>query len=64
MGNAGGGGGKSLDLPLGLGGGGLFLATDSIITNRKAITIKNVFIIVFILYLKTTLTFTLQLTSR
>ena len=39
-------------LPLGFGTGGLFLATVSTIPNRKAITIKKAFTIVFILVLK------------
>lgn len=39
-------------LPLGLGTGGLFLATVSTVPNRKAITIKKIFTIVFILVLK------------
>ena len=51
MGN-GGGFITSLVLPLELGTGGLFLATVSTIPNRKAITIKKIFTIVFILVLK------------
>ena len=53
MGNPSGGGG-ALIFPLGFGGGGLFLDTESKTPNRKAITIKNVFTIVFILVLEKT----------
>ena len=41
----------ALVLPLELGTGGLFLATVSTVPNRKAITIKKAFTIVFILVL-------------
>ena len=44
-------------LPLGFGTGGLFLATVSTIPNRKAITIKKAFTIVFILVLKNNVKF-------
>ncbi len=47
-----GNGGGVLVLPLGLGTGGLFLATESKIPSRKAINIKKIFTIVFILVLK------------
>ena len=46
------GGGSKLVLPLGFGTGGLFLATVSTLPSRKAITIKKIFTIVFILVLK------------
>ena len=52
MGNP--GGGSTLVFPLGFGGGGLFFATESKNPNRKAITIKNAFTIVFILVLEKT----------
>ena len=45
-------GGSILVLPLGFGTGGLFLATVSTLPIRKAITIKKIFTIVFILVLK------------
>ena len=53
--NPGGGGvpdSVPLFLPLGLGGGGLFFARDRKTPNRKVITIKNLFTIVFIINLK------------
>ena len=52
MGKSGGGSVPPVVLPLGFGTGGLFLATVSTIPNKKAITIKKAFTIVFILVLK------------
>ena len=57
MGVRGGVGGPQLVLPLGFGTGGLFLAAVSKIPNKKAITIKKAFTIVFILVLKNNVKF-------